>query len=866
MNPMIALAGIMVALLTNLNTDITGEPFPRWVAPGRNVARGRPYEVKTAGKSLDYHLTKDTGDKVQLTDGVLVPREKHMWWYKEAFGRFMGTVGITIDLGQRRAIGGVGYSTDSGAFAGVNFPPAILILVSDDGKAFRVAGELIGLATKFGPPPATDRYWIRTDDLKTSGRYVQLVVQSAMFVFSDEIEIYEGKAEYLNQTPKGAVITDAPKYLRDNIMTYAVPARLAADAARARVTLETIKAPAAQRQQIAAKLEQLRQAALHPDRAKYDADFHAIVPLNAAHARVFAALSPALRAAGYPEFFTWNVNRWARQTPFDLPKGSVNDVSKSAELRVRLMQNDRRGEVLNISNYGAAARMAHVSIAGLPGGAKPKYLTLRQAEYVAMQARPWDADVLPAAEAKSDGWRVSLPAGISRQLWLDFLIKPGTCPPGTHKGEVLVKIDGGPELRVPLMLTVAPTALPDDKAVLVGNWDYTHGGSRKLPDVRYQPYSGVQESNTDAAVAHMRASGVSVAWAITQWSIKDVVPFWNSKLKFDADHRMISSPDYTTFDNWVKLRSEVRYYAVYCTAAPNWRGTKQGTAAFKQQMAAVVKDWVAHMRKLGVDPSRIVLCMVDEPTHSGTATTIIEWTEAIRAAEPKFRFYVNPMVPSDRYKVPQIQRMLETADIITPGTDYSYHKYGQAAVDFYESARAKGKIMGFYACAQNPGEADAIRYYRLQQWACWKINKGGRQSWCGFWAYGDTRSNSPWNQLPCGNDRNFSPVYIDSRSVTDGKHWLAIFEGVNDYEYLLMLKDHIAAARKAGRPLDAIAKAEKLLNELPDRVIAAVRAGQPPIADGKPGSKIRLGDRTACDEARLQILDALMSLDAPAKE
>ncbi len=861
----VVLPGLMVALLVTPQASFAAEVFPAWVAPGRNIARGQPYEVKNAGKSLDYYLTKDAGDKVQLTDGVLVPREKHMWWYKEAFGRFMGTVGITIDLGKRQSIGGVGYSTDSGAFAGVNYPSAILVLVSDDGKEFHAVGELTSLAAKFGPPPASDRYWFRTNDLQASGRYVQLVVQSAMFVFSDEIEVYEGKPEYLNRKATGEAIADAPKYLRDNIMTYAVPSRLASDVARARELLETLKVPEAVKTRVAATLEQVRRDALKPDQAKYDADFHAVVPLNALHARIFAALSPALRAAGYPEYFTWNINRWARLTPFDLPNVPAKAASSGTALDVHLMQNDRRGEVVNIANYSPAAKSALVSITGLPGGAKPTYLRVRQAEYLAMQARPWDADVLPLAKSEKDGWRVSLPAGISRQLWLDFLVKPGTCPAGTHQGEVVAKIDGGPELRVPITLTVAATGLPDDKAVLVGNWDYTHGGSYKMPDVRYQPYSGLNETNTDAAAAHMRESGVSVAWAITQWSTKDVIPFWNRTLKFDANQKMITPPDYSTFDNWIKLRPEVRYYALYITAAPDWKGTKQGTEAFKKQIAVLVKDWVAHMKKLNVDPSRIVLCMVDEPTHSGTATTIIEWTEAIRAAEPKFRFYVNPMVPSDRYKVAQIQKMLDSADIITPGTDYSYQRYGKEAVDFYDTYRAKGKIMGFYACAQNPGEAGAIRYYRLQQWACWKINNGGRNSWCGFWAYADTRDNSPWNQLPCGHDRNFSPVYMDSKSVTDGKHWLAIFEGVNDYEYLLMLKDGIAAARKAGRNPDAVARAQKLLDELPDQVINAVRAGEPPVSDGQPGSKKRLGDITACDAARVQILEALASLTAPAK-
>jgi len=285
-----------------------------------------------------------------------------------------------------------------------------------------------------------------------------------------------------------------------------------------------------------------------------------------------------------------------------------------------------------------------------------------------------------------------------------------------------------------------------------------------------------------------------------------------------------------------------------------------GTEKFNRRLGAVMKHWAAHIKNdLGVDPSKIVILILDEPGHESQAQTILEWAKAIRAAVPEFKFIVDPTFGPAMYTNATVQAMFDQMDIVIPGTDYSYQRHGQAAVDFYESIRAKGKIMGFYACAQNPSEAESTRYYRLQQWACWQINKGGPESWAGFWAYSDTRSNMPWNQLPCGYDRNWSMVYIDSTSVTDGKHWLAIFEGVNDYEYLLTLKNRIAEVRKAGRNDEAVAAAEKLLAELPDEVIAAVRAGNPPIHDGVIGT-LKLGDIDACDTARIRILDALNAL------
>lgn len=97
------------------------------------------------------------------------------------------------------------------------------------------------------------------------------------------------------------------------------------------------------------------------------------------------------------------------------------------------------------------------------------------------------------------------------------------------------------------------------------------------------------------------------------------------------------------------------------------------------------------------------------------------------------------------------------------------------AVDFYETARQKGKTMGFYACAKKNSEGESTRYYRLQQWECWRISKGGAESWAGFWSYSDNRSARPWNQLAGGTGRNWCLAYLDDTSATGGKHWLAVF-------------------------------------------------------------------------------------------
>ena len=816
----------------------------RWSPPGRNLALNRPYQVQCTGKTTDYYLTKDEGDAVQLTDGHGAPATNAMWFFKETVAWNRGPVSVTIDLGETRAIGGMSYRTENGPHAGVNWPPAILILVSEDGQEYRLAGELVTLSARFGPPPATGRHAFVTDELKTRGRYVRLIIQGSILVVSDEIEIYEGRRADLKNPASGPVIEKPIDYFIAHRMPYAVAARVATDAARAGAVIDDLGVSRSVRKRSRARLEDLQRAAQTVERKDYDRDFHAVAPLNEPHEQVFAVLGGAYRAAGYPEFMIWTTNRWARQTPFDRPPRPAADPA-AAPLQVRMMRNERRGEVVNIGHFGEATRSATVRFSGLPGGSCPDYLEVRQAEYLAMPSRPWDADPLPRAEKTGDGWRVTLPPGMSRQLWLDFRLDAHACPAGRHQGEALIQVDDGPTLTVPLELTVAPFDMPEKRAVAVGVWDYSdQGGWGGLMG----HHKGVND-NLAAAVAHMQESGITAPWS-RAGSGSVIFPRPHDAM-FDAEGKLVNPPDFTAFDEWVKRWPDATYYMIYANGwgsfgeVPDEEKVNQPELDETQRrFGEVMKVWAEHIRGLGIDPARIVICLFDEPQFSSQSRIILYWARAIKAAVPEFKLYEDTRFKTAYFENPYVLRMLDLVDIITPGTDYDYQRLGQPAVDFYEKLRQKGKIMGFYVCAQTPSEAEATRYYRLQQWACWMINAGGRQSWSGFWSYSDVRGGTPWNQLAGGNDKNWCPAYLDYTSATDGKHWLAIFEGVQDYEYLLMLKDRIAAARQAGRDDETIAAAQTLLDELPSEVITAVRAG----------------DQTACDKGRLRVLAALETL------
>ena len=86
-------------------------------ADGDNLARGRPYEFS---RTPDYELSRDAGDRVQLTDGETV--KGHFWTQKGTVGWNMGSSGsvrtVTVDLGEDSLISGFSWDFAAGV-AGV---------------------------------------------------------------------------------------------------------------------------------------------------------------------------------------------------------------------------------------------------------------------------------------------------------------------------------------------------------------------------------------------------------------------------------------------------------------------------------------------------------------------------------------------------------------------------------------------------------------------------------------------------------------------------------------------------------------------------------------------------------------------------
>src|SRR5208337_4133163 len=108
----------------------------------KNIALGRPY---TLYPQPNYPLCNGPDVTKQLTDGKYT--SGYFWTQKSTVGWVHKYPVITIDLGEIYPIRGLSYNTAAGV-AGVQWPSHIYVFVSDDGKSFFEAGDLVSLAGK----------------------------------------------------------------------------------------------------------------------------------------------------------------------------------------------------------------------------------------------------------------------------------------------------------------------------------------------------------------------------------------------------------------------------------------------------------------------------------------------------------------------------------------------------------------------------------------------------------------------------------------------------------------------------------------------------------------------------------------------
>ncbi|MBO4345783.1 MAG: hypothetical protein J5833_08500 [Victivallales bacterium] len=246
------------------------------------------------------------------------------------------------------------------------------------------------------------------------------------------------------------------------------------------------------------------------------------------------------------------------------------------------------------------------------------------------------------------------------------------------------------------------------------------------------------------------------------------------------------------------------------------------------------------MQAQGKQPSQLVLLLVDEPNNHAQDEIIIAWAKAIKAANSGALIFEDPLYSDPTKGLPE---MFSSIDILCPNTSHRSQKNDE----FYIKQRQEGRTIWRYSCSGPAKLYDPIMYHRVQSWYAYEIGAVGTF----FWAFGCGGGiGDSWNCY-AQTGLEFSPYFVSQTTTMHGKHSEAIREGVQDYEYMVLLQNRIDELRKRGNTQKAD-KAQALFD-------AIFQATINKLANNDGNWKVAK-DFDLLDTARLRILSILESL------
>ena len=747
-----------------------------FVPKGENIAFKKPY---TFSRQASYSHCKDPGDKKQLTDGVYT--KGYFWTQKSTVGWSGGNiVSITIDLGETLPICGFSLSTAFGT-AGVKKPEFIHIYASEDNKEWYYIGELMAKSiAERGLPSETEynHYKAASNDMPCKGRYVCFLVRQRSYTFIDELEVFKGDDSLLAKAPSEEKSSTPMVHFYDRQLQGLV----LEDIQKLEKRIGTLAS--AEKTKLSAEIADYRKNRLVKLTIGNE-DATPVFPLDDVHAELYAINAKYMRAKGLGKPMIWRNCRWDNLNPMEEP--SQNGVA--APLEVEMMRGEVRAESFNILNPTDSALKFKIEVKGLPEGSgidcrEVICMVAKQMRYSTSALKPGDgASVI-----------IDVPAGMSRQIWLSF--KRPTLNAGLYNATVSAVAENV-SLSVPLSLRIYDFDFPKEPRLHVGGWDYLDGNGNS--------YKG--QNCIEATVAMMRSIYVDSPWARAGVLPKDA--------KFDADGHLLNADqlDYSEWEKWTARWPGARIYCVFVSVKRKFNNEPMGTPRFNRMVSEYYSAWAKGLKSRGIDSKNVVLLLVDETMTREQDERIIAWARPIHASKAGFLIYEDPRWKNLSNGDPE---MYNSADILCPSAVQMTNADDvEAFKKFFTDYRDKGKTLWLYACKGPARLLDPITYHRGQEWRAFEIGAKGSFYWALGCGGGIGDSWHPFRQP----GTEYSPFMVSPKGPMDAKQSEGLREGVQDYEYLCMLRDRIAELKAKGVKSETLAKAEKLLAEAPARAL-----------------------------------------------
>ena len=261
-------------------------------------------------------------------------------------------------------------------------------------------------------------------------------------------------------------------------------------------------------------------------------------------------------------------------------------------------------------------------------------------------------------------------------------------------------------------------------------------------------------------------------------------------------------------------------------------------------------ETVEHLKARGIGYDRFALYLVDEPSDDPTGgdLPLLDVAVYVKRLDPKVLLYVNYCPKTDQ----TIPIVGAAYDILCPAISRMM-THGRA-----EAYRKTGKRLWGYECG-SAKQKSPLGWYRKLFWATWQAGFTGCVFWsyaCTGWGNAATPNRSAWDDMDNTRNLDNAVVYESPAGPITSRRWEAWREGIEDYEYLWLLRDKLNQAERQGRSDAAVKEAKAALAEAPAAFLAAAKKR---YADQAIDRRVS----AALSAARGRVIKALIALHQP---
>lgn len=502
-------------------------------------------------------------------------------------------------------------------------------------------------------------------------------------------------------------------------------------------------------------------------------------------------------------------NPWA-------PFGGTDEVleARVSEKQVTLnaFQGETENAAVNAFNWSAESQTVRVEIddlvrdgadaaTGLPWH---EVVTLHEVVAVPAQTLDKSADALPVM---NQGQILTLPGWDARQVWLTIntsTLEPGTWKSTLHLRTLEVETQS---FDIPLTVIVSNVNQADTNVLRHCNWGYVAGSRLKNHEAQ--------------TIVDRVAHGNNV-----------FVSTFLPRATYDEQGNLVGEIDYTAHDEYMAKYAPhglilFQNYNPISTAAP------LESEAYRKAYIHYVREWVKHLTTLGVGYDGFAMYPIDEPgLTDGLVKMYLHNAKLTREADPKILMYADPVA---RITEDELHEMAPYVDIWCPNRVGFLLDVGAEKLKIMHEDT--GSQVWTYECLGNAKHQSPLGYYRAQAWLAWHHNLTG----IGFWSY-CTSSADPWYRPT--DTLDYLMTYQGDGTVSS-KRWEAVRDGMEDYAMLYALREAAKDAKAKGIALEAVKKAELLLDGGATAIAQYCGLDEHGTEPGKGGAA---GERALADE------------------